>query len=92
MCWAPKEVLSMAETKEVRTKTTKPQLVAYTVHKGSYSELGEVFKKVAKWANEGGYDVAGPPASIYYSEAGSVRETQLIAEVQIPIRKKTRVK
>jgi len=81
-------VLSMAETKEVRAETTKPQLVAYTVHKGSYSQLGELFKKVAKWANGRGYEVVGPPTSIYYAEAGSVPETELITEVQIPIKKK----
>jgi len=47
LSWAPKEILDMAEKKEVKAKTTRPQLVAYTVHKGPYSQLGEVFKKVA---------------------------------------------
>ncbi len=88
MSWAPKEVLAMAKTREVRTKTTKPQLVAYTVHRGSYSQLGEIFKKVAKWAHENGYEAAGPLMSIYYSEAGSVPEDELITDVQIPIKKK----
>jgi len=88
MSWAPEEVLAMAKTKEVRTKTTKPQLVAYTVHRGSYSQLGEVFKKVAKWAYENGYEVTGSPSSIYYSEAGFVPADDLITEVQIPIKKK----
>jgi len=81
--------ISYGKDEEVRTKTTKPQLVAYTVHKGSYSQLGEVFKKVAKWAHENGYEVHGPPTSIYYSEAGSVPEDELITEVQIPIKRKT---
>lgn len=50
MTWAPEEILTMAEKKEIKIKTRKPLLVAYTVHKGSYSQLGEVFKKVARWA------------------------------------------
>ena len=90
MTWAPEEVLHMTRTQEVRTKTTEPQLVAYTVHKGPYSELGEVFKKVAKWAYENGYEVAGSPRTIYYSEADSVPDDELITEVLIPIRKTIR--
>jgi len=46
--WANEETLVMAKTKEIKIKTTKPRLVAYTVHKGSYSLLGEVFRK---WHN-----------------------------------------
>jgi len=88
MSWAPEEILVMAKTKEIKTEVTKPQLVAYTIHKGSYSKLGEVFKKVAKWANENGYEVAGPPTTTYYSEAGSVPEDELITKIQIPIRRK----
>ena len=87
MTWAPEEVSRMAETKEMEIKTTPPQLVAYTVHKGPYSQLGEVFMGVAKWARENGYEVAGPPKTIYYSEAGSVPDEELIAEVQIPMRR-----
>ena len=87
MTWAPEEVSRMAETKEMEIKTTPPQLVAYTVHKGPYSHLGEVFMRVAKWARENGYEIAGPPRTIYYSEAGSVPDEELITEVQIPIRR-----
>jgi len=78
----------MAKTREVRVKTTRPRLVAYAVHKGPYSQLGEVFKRVAKWAYENGFQVNGRPTSIYYSEAGSVPEDELITEVQIPLEKR----
>jgi len=88
LSWAPKEILDMAEKKEIKAKTTRPQLVAYTIHKGPYSQLGEVFKKVAAWAHENGYEVKGSPRTIYYSEAGSVPDDELITEVQIPIKRK----
>lgn len=88
MSWAPKEILDMSETKKVRVKTTRPQLVAYTIHKGPYSQLGEVFKKVAAWAHENGYEVNGSPRTIYYNEAGSVPDEELITEIQIPIKRK----
>jgi hypothetical protein len=45
--WAPKEILHTAKTREMRLATTKPELVAYTVHVGPRSQLGEVFKKIA---------------------------------------------
>ena len=88
MSWAPEEIVAMAKTKAIKTKTTKPMLVAYTVHKGSYSQLGEGFKKIAKWSYENGYEIVGPPSSTYYSEAGAVPEDELITEVQIPIKRK----
>ena len=92
MTWAPEEVFRIAKTKEARTKTTAPQLVAYTVHKGPYSQLGEVFMKIAKWAPDNGYEVIGPLGTVYYSEAGSVPDEELITEIQIPIRKTRRGK
>ncbi len=39
------------------------------------------------WARENGYEVAGPPKTIYYSEAGSVPDEELMTEVQIPTRR-----
>ena len=89
MNWAPEEVLVAAKTKDVKVKTAESRLVAYTVHKGSYSQLGEVFRKVAGWAIEKGYEVLGPPTSTYYNEAGSVPEDELTTEVQIPVRRST---
>jgi len=88
MNWAPEETLLMAKTKEMKLKATQPQLVAYTVHKGLYSQLGEVFKKVAEWANKNGYEVLGAPRTVYYNEAGSILDDELLTEVQIPVRRK----
>jgi len=78
----------MAKSREIGLKTIQPQLVACTVHMGPYSLLGEVFKKVAEWANRNGYEVSGPPRTVYYSEASSVPDDELITEVQIPVRRK----
>jgi effector-binding domain-containing protein len=88
MSWAPKEILHLAKTRQMKLKTTQPELVAYTVHVGSYSQLGEVFKKIAEWANKNGYEVSGAPRTVYYNEAGSVPDNELITEVQIPVKKK----
>jgi effector-binding domain-containing protein len=88
MNWAPEEILRLVKTKETKLKITQPRLVAYTVHKGPYSQLGEVFKKVAEWAITNGYQISGAPSTVYYNEAGSVPDDELITEIQIPVRKK----
>ena len=56
----PEEVVKLAESVEVKVKTTKPQEVAYAVHKGSYLKLGEVFWKSVQWIEENGYEIVGP--------------------------------
>jgi effector-binding domain-containing protein len=53
-----------------------------------YGQLGEVFKKIAEWANENGYEVSGAPMTVYYNEAGSVPDDELVTEVQIPVKRK----
>ena len=88
MNWAPEEILYMAKTKETKLKTTQPQLVAYTVHKGPYSLLGEAFMKVAEWAIKNGYEISGAPRTVYYNEAGTVPDDELITGVQIPVKRK----
>jgi effector-binding domain-containing protein len=44
----PEEIAKLAESGEVKVKTTKPQKVASTVHKGSYQKLGDVFGKLVQ--------------------------------------------
>lgn len=43
----PEEIMKLAESGEVKLKTTKPQEVVYAVHKGPYQKFGEVFGKLA---------------------------------------------
>ena len=40
----PEEILRLVECGEVKVKTTKPQEVAFAVHKGSYQKRGKCFK------------------------------------------------
>jgi effector-binding domain-containing protein len=56
----PEEVVKLAESVEVKQKTTKPQEVVFAVHKGSYQKLGEVFWKLISRIEEKGYEIVGP--------------------------------
>ena len=60
----PEEIAKLAESGEVRVKTTKPQEVASTVYKGSYQTLGEVFGKLAQGIEEKGYEIMGPSVPV----------------------------
>ncbi len=47
------EVVKLAESGEVKLKTTKPQEVAFAVHKGSYQTLRSVWEIGARDRREG---------------------------------------
>jgi len=64
----PEEVVKLAESVEVKQKTTKPQEVASTVHKGSYPKLWEVFGKLAQGIEENGYEIVGPSVTVCYND------------------------
>jgi effector-binding domain-containing protein len=82
-----KELVEKANKKEVGTKTTQPQLVAYTYHKGPYDSLGAAFDRLASWIYENGYQIAGPSVTICYNDPRGTKPEDLISEVQFPVMK-----
>ena len=84
----PEEVMKLAESGGVKVKTTKPQEVAFAVHKGSYQELGEVFGKLAQWIEENGYEIVGPSVTVCYNDPHTTPEEELVSECQFPVRKR----
>ena len=84
----PEEIVKMAESGEVKVKTTKPQEVVYAVHRGSYQELGEVFRRLAQWLEENGYEIVGPSITVCYNDPQTTPEEELISECQFPVRKR----
>ena len=85
----PEELLKMSRSGEVRIKKTEPIEVAFAVHKGSYSKVGETFQRMVQWIMENGYIVAGPPINIFHNDPMVTPEDELITEAQFPIRKIT---
>ena len=84
----PEEIVKLAESGEVKVKTTKPQEVAFAVHKGSYQELGELFGKLVQWINGNGYEIAGPSVTVCYNDPHTTPEEELVSECQFPVRKR----
>jgi effector-binding domain-containing protein len=85
----PAEIKELAESGEIRVKTTEPLQVVYLVHKGSYANMAESFMRLLRWIAENDYEVMGPGINIYHNDPMMVRsEEELITEVQFPIRKK----
>ena len=82
----PEEVVKMAESGEM--KTTKPQEVAFAVHKGSYQKLGEVFGKLVQGMEENGYEIVGPSVTVCYNDPHTTPEEELVSECQFPVRKR----
>ena len=84
----PEEVVKLAESVEVKVKTTKPQEVAYAVHNGSYQNLGEVFWKLVQWIEENGYEIVGPSVTACHNDSHTALEDEQVSECQFPVRKR----
>ena len=84
----PEEIMKLAESGEVKVKTTKPQEVAYAVHKGSYQKLGEVFLKLVQWIEENGYAIVGPSVTVCHNDSHTALEEELVSECPFPVRKR----
>jgi effector-binding domain-containing protein len=65
----PEEIVKLAESGEVKLKITKPQEVAFAVHKSSYQKLGEVFGKLAQWVEENGYAIVGHSVTVCHKNS-----------------------
>ena len=80
--------MKLAESGEVKVKTTKPQEVVYAVHKGSYQKLGAVFGKLMQGIEENGYEIVGPSVTVCYNDPHNTSEEELVSESQFPVRKR----
>lgn len=80
--------MRVGESGGVMVKTTKPQEVAFAVHKGSYQELGEVFEKLAQWIEENGYEIVSHSVTVCYNDPHTTPEEEWISECLFPVRKR----
>ena len=84
----PEEVVNLAESVEVKVKTTTPQEVTFAVYKGSYRKMGEAFGKLAQCVEENGYEIVGPPVAVCHNDSHTALEEELVSECQFPVRKR----
>jgi effector-binding domain-containing protein len=85
----PQEIRDMAESGEVKVKTTEPEEVVSFVLKGSHAGVQDGFLKLMRWISENGYELMGPGLAIFHNDLVIVgNEENLITELQFPVRKK----
>jgi len=72
----------------IKIKKIPSQEVLFTMHKGPYREIGPAYKALYQYASEKGYIPLGCPIEIYLNDPAKVPESQLLTEVQLPIKKK----
>ncbi len=66
-------------------KIAEPTLVAVTYHKGPYEKVGETYGALFGWIAQNGYEMAGAPREIFWSDPAETAAEKLVTEVQIPV-------
>jgi AraC family transcriptional regulator len=59
--------------------------VVYSVYKGPYPGLSEVYKAMVEFVLANNYDVIGSPKEIYHNSPEDVPAGELLTEVQFPV-------
>ena len=73
---------------KIKIKKVPAQEVVYTMHKGPYSEVGPSYAALFRHAREKGYTPLGCPMEIYLNDPAKVPESELLTEIQVPVKKK----
>jgi AraC family transcriptional regulator len=74
--------------RNIKIKKIPAQNVLSTMHKGPYSEVGPAYTALFQHAKEKGYAPLGCPMEIYLNDPAKVQESELLTEVQLPVKKK----
>lgn len=59
------------------------ETAACIIHKGDYQLLGNTYAAVARWIEENGYRIVGPPREVYLTAPGD--PAGLLTEIQYPV-------
>jgi len=72
----------------IKIKKVPAQEVFSTIHRGPYKEVGPAYAALFKHANEKGYIPLGCPMEIYLNDPAKVKESELLTEIQLPVKKR----
>lgn len=70
-----------------QVRTLEPMSVLSTIHKGPFHEVAPVWQRLYEHLAQEGYEQTGPGREVYLSDPKEVDESELLTELQIPIRK-----
>ncbi|MFB2624058.1 GyrI-like domain-containing protein [Methanothermobacter marburgensis] len=74
-------------SEKIKIKNLPAHRVLATLHEGPYTEVGPAIHALIDYATENGYEIAGPVTEIYLNSPLEVDESELLTEVQIPVKK-----
>ena len=81
------ELIVGVREKEKADKIMERTLCAVTIHKGSYSTLGDAYGALVTWIRENGYECAGAPYDIYVKTGfDSLPVEDWVTEVYFPVK------
>jgi len=72
----------------IKIKEVPARDVLAVIHKGPYSEVGPSYAALFQYAREKGYMPLGCPMEIYLNDPTKVSESELLTEIQLPVKKK----
>ena len=69
-------------------KRVASKLVASTMYKGPYEGIEPTYRELGQWVADHGYDMAGPPEELYYSDPADTPPEEYLTEIRFPVRKR----
>lgn len=65
------------------------ETMAYVIHHGPFTSIGEAYDAVMKWIAENGYQITGPAREVYVRAArnGSQTDPDTVTEIQYPVKR-----
>jgi tRNA-Thr(GGU) m(6)t(6)A37 methyltransferase TsaA len=73
------------EDERVKIKIMPKHKVLFTLHKGSYAEIGPIYAEMMQNIVGGKYEMIGAPREAYLNNPGEVPENELLTEVIFPV-------
>jgi AraC family transcriptional regulator len=72
----------------VGVKHVEPYDAAVTVFEGPYEQVGAVYDALVQWAEENGYEFAGPPEEVYLNDPSAEPGQEPLTEIRFPVTKR----
>lgn len=69
----------------VGVKHLAAMTVVSAMHKGPYETVGPTYEEMWAWIGGNGYQIAGPPMEIYFSDPNKVLPEEYLTEIQMPV-------
>ncbi len=72
----------------IKIKELPPMIVLAALHQGPYTEVGPVIQGIVEYALQNSYEITGPVTEVYLNSPMEVDESELLTEVQIPVKRR----